>query len=52
MTARWPDPDRSIIDHYLAGLGLRSMKSRTCYRQVLQGFQNIAESYAGIWVMA
>ena len=46
MTARWPDPDRTIIDHHLTGLGLRSMKSRTCYRQVLHGFQDVAEHHS------
>lgn len=45
MTSRWPNPDRTTIDHYLARLGLRSMKSRTCYRQVLHGFQDVAERY-------
>lgn len=48
MTARWPDPDRTTIDHYLAGLGLRSMKSRACYRQVLHGFQDIAERHCAL----
>lgn len=43
MTARWPDPDRMIIDHYLASLDLRSLKSRACYCQVLHGFQDVAE---------
>lgn len=46
MTARWPDPDHMIIDHYLASLGLRSMKSRACYRQVLHGFQDVAERHS------
>lgn len=45
MTARWPDPDRTIIDHYLSSLGLRSTKSLACYRQVLQGFQDVAEGH-------
>ena len=45
MTARWPDPDRMTIDHYLASLGLRSMKSRACYRQVLHSFQDVAERH-------
>jgi len=48
MTARWPDPDRTIIDHYLLGLGLRSTKSRACYRQVLHGFQDVAEGHSGL----
>ncbi|MGX1501349.1 hypothetical protein ACSSV1_006423 [Labrenzia sp. MBR-25] len=45
MTARWPDPDRTTIDHYLASLCLRSMTSRACYRQVLNGFQDVAECH-------
>ncbi len=45
MTARWPDPDRATIGRYVASLDLRSMKSRTCYRQVLHGFQDIAERH-------
>lgn len=46
MTARWPDTERMIIDHYLARLGLRSIKSRTCYRQVLHGFQDVVERHS------
>lgn len=45
MTARWPDPDRTTIGHYLASLDLRSMKSRACYRQVLHGFQDVVERH-------
>lgn len=45
MTARWPDPDRATIDRYVASLDLRSMKSRTCYRQILHSFQDVAERY-------
>lgn len=45
MTARWPDPDRAIIGRHVARLDLRSMKSRACYRQVLHGFQDVAERY-------
>lgn len=45
MTARWPDPDRAIIGRHVASLDLRSMKSRTCYQQVLHGFQDVAERY-------
>ena len=45
MTARWPDPDRAIIDRHVAILDLHSMKSRACYRQVLHGFQDVAERY-------
>ena len=45
MTARWPDPDRAIIGRHVASLDLRSMKSRACYRQVLHGFQDVAERY-------
>jgi len=48
MTARWPDSDRKNIYHYLASLGLRSMKSRACYRQVLYGFQDVAKRQSEI----
>lgn len=48
MTARWPDPDRTTIGRYVASLDLRSMKSRTCYRQVLHGFQDVAERYEAL----
>ncbi|WP_292386880.1 hypothetical protein [Mesorhizobium sp.] len=48
MTARWPDPDRANIGRYVASLDLRSMKSRTCYRQVLHGFQDVAERYEAL----
>lgn len=45
MTVRWPDPDRVLIGHYLASLDLRSANSRTYYRQVLHGFQGVAERH-------
>ncbi|GAN82074.1 tyrosine-type recombinase/integrase [Acidocella aminolytica] len=45
MSARWPDPDRVIIDRFVASLDLHSTKSRTCYAQVLHGFQDVAERY-------
>ncbi|MCF8710428.1 tyrosine-type recombinase/integrase, partial [Rhizorhapis sp. SPR117] len=45
---RWPDPERVIIDRYVASLDLRSMKSRTCYRQVLHGFQDVAGRYEAL----
>ncbi|UVK50008.1 tyrosine-type recombinase/integrase (plasmid) [Mesorhizobium sp. AR02] len=45
MTARWPDRDRTTIGRYLASLDLRSMKSQTCYRQVLNGFQDVVERH-------
>ena len=48
MTARWPDPNRATIDRYVASLDLRSMKSRTCYRQVLYGFQDVAERHEAL----
>jgi integrase/recombinase XerD len=48
MTSRWPDPDRATIDRFVASLDLRSMKSRTCYRQVLHGFQDVAERYEAL----
>lgn len=43
---RWPAPDRAVIARYLADLRLRSTNSRTYYRQVLHGFQDVAERYA------
>jgi hypothetical protein len=46
MTACWPDPDRTTIGRYVASLDLRSMKSQTCYRQVLHGFQDVAERHS------
>lgn len=45
MIAPWPDPDRAIIGRHVASLDLRSMKSQACYRQVLHGFQDVAERY-------
>ena len=42
----WPDPERLLIARYLAGLGLRSTNSRTYYKQVLHGFQDVAERHA------
>lgn len=48
MTALWPDPDRATIGRYVASLDLCSMKSRTCYRQVLHGFQDVAERYEAL----
>ncbi|WP_292521222.1 tyrosine-type recombinase/integrase [Mesorhizobium sp.] len=48
MTARWPDPDRTTIGRYIASLDLRSTKSRACYRQVLHGFQDVAERYEAL----
>ena len=46
MTARWPDPDRTTIGRYLASLDLCSIKSQTCYRQVLHGFQDVVERHS------
>ncbi len=42
----WPDPERQLIARYLAGLGLRSTDSRARYKQVLHGFQDVAECHA------
>ncbi len=42
----WPDPERQLIARHLAVLGLRSTNSRTYYKQVLHGFQDIAERHA------
>jgi integrase/recombinase XerD len=42
MTA-WTEPDRTIVSRYLGQLRLRSANSRTYYRQVLHGFQDVAE---------
>jgi integrase/recombinase XerD len=43
---RWPAPDRAVIARDLADLRLRSTNSRTYYRQILHGFQDVAERYA------
>ncbi|MGP0059955.1 MAG: tyrosine-type recombinase/integrase [Beijerinckiaceae bacterium] len=43
----WPEPDRAVIARYLGKLRLRSANSRTYYRQVLHGFQDVAERYPG-----
>jgi len=37
------EPNRTIISRYLGQLRLRSANSRTYYRQVLHGFQDVAE---------
>jgi integrase/recombinase XerD len=42
----WPDRERQLITRHLAVLGLRSTNSRTYYKQVLHGFQDIAERHA------
>ena len=47
MTA-WTDPDRAIVARYLGKLRLRSANSRTYYRQVLYGFQDVAERHLAI----
>lgn len=44
----WPDPERLLIARYLARLGLRSPNSRAYYRQVLHGFQDVADRHAGL----
>jgi integrase/recombinase XerD len=44
----WPDPDHTVIAHYLGKLRLRSTNSRIYYRQVLQGFQDVAQRYPAI----
>lgn len=44
----WPDPDRHVIACYLGTLRLRSPNSRIYYRQVLHGFQDVAERYPAI----
>ena len=48
MTVRWPDPDRAYVGRYVASLDLRSVKSRTCYRQVLHGFQDVVERHEAL----
>ncbi|MBO0754877.1 MAG: tyrosine-type recombinase/integrase [Bradyrhizobiaceae bacterium] len=48
MSSSWPDPDRAHIDHYVAGIDLRNLKSRTCYRQVLHSFQDIVERHGAL----
>ena len=47
MTAL-PNPDRSVITRYLATLRLRSKISRIYYRQVLNGFWEVAERHPAI----
>ena len=47
MTA-WTDPDRAIVARYLGKLRLRSANSRIYYRQVLHGFQDVAERHLAI----
>ena len=44
----WPDPDHTVIARYLGKLRLRSTNSRIYYRQVLQGFQDVAQRYPAI----
>ena len=44
----WPDRDRAVIARYLGKLRLRSTNSRTYYRQVLHGFQDVAERHPAI----
>ncbi len=44
----WPDPDHTVIAHYLGKLRLRSANSRIYYCQVLQGFQGVAQRYPAI----
>jgi integrase len=47
MTA-WTGPDHAVVDRYLGKLRLRSANSRTYYRQVLHGFQDVAERHLAI----
>ena len=42
----WPDPERQLIMRYLAGLDLHTTKSRTYYKQALNGFQDVVERHA------
>ena len=44
----WPDPDRAVIARFLGKLRLRSTRSRTYYRRVLHGFQDVAERHPAI----
>ena len=44
----WPDPDRAVIARYLGTLRLRSTNSRSYYRRVLHGFQDVAERHPAI----
>ncbi len=44
----WTDPNRMIVSRYLGKLRLRSANSRTYYRQVLHGFQDVAERHRDI----
>src|SRR5579862_8938908 len=47
MTA-WTDPGRAVVARYLGTLRLRSANSRIYYRQVLDGFQDVAERHLAI----
>ena len=44
----WPDPDHTVIARYLGKPRLRSANSRIYYRQVLRGFQDVAQRYPAI----
>ena len=42
---KWPDPERQLAAHYLAGLDLRGSTTRTVYKQALDTFQDAAERH-------
>src|SRR3984885_5714869 len=48
LMSAWPDPDRAVIARFLGKLRLRSTRSRTYYRRVLHGFQDVAERHPAI----
>jgi len=44
----WADPEHTVIARYLGKLRLRCANSRIYYRQVLYGFQDVAQRYPAI----
>ena len=44
----WPDTDATVIARYLTKLRLRRANSHIYYRQVLDGFQDVARRYPAV----
>ena len=42
----WPDPERQLVERYVAYLDLRRPKTRTVYKQALNSFQDEVERHA------
>jgi hypothetical protein len=42
----WPDPERQLVERYVADLDLRRPKTRTVYKQALNSFQDEVERHA------